>query len=316
MSEELKGKGFVYNALEIARIVGEPLDPRKPYPNLVSAICQTDTADPDEYVYYFDVLLETDKVHTITSTGQLTTVNVSPDTPTLFTFIDLASPEYWVKITDLAKSKEATLARKLRTIDRALNMEESRYLISLAATAAGTASNQNTLESGAGSFNYKSLISMIEDVIDYGDNYALLVGSAVDKDIKLWDWTDNKNASMIDAFKSLGLEKIRVTGSFTLDTTSNTAILASTKAYLVAKDTVVGNPFLFVRKNLNDIDLLGAAIKQTGERPQRLVFASPNPVSIDVSGNSVRYLAVGLTGYEEIVCACINPYAISEFSRT
>jgi len=313
--EELVGKGFNYNSLELSKIIGEPRDPRKPYPDVVSAICQLDTAQPDDYVYYFDVLLETDVVHTITSTGLLTTVQVSPDTPVEFTFIDIASPEYYVKVTDLAKAKEATLARKLATVDRSLNMEETRYIISLLEAATVSAGNTHSFSSGNFSFVYPDLIDMISDVIDYADGYTLLVGPLVDKDIKLWDWTANKYASMLAAFADLGIEKIRVTGTFTLDGAASTAIMNQYKAYLVGKNTTVGKPFLFVRKNLNDIDLLGAAIKTSGEKPQRLIFFSPNPITIESSG-AKRYLAVGMTGYEEIVAACINQYAVSKFTRS
>lgn len=312
---ENEGKGLNYNSLEISKIIGEPLDPRKKYPDVVSAICQLDTAQPDDYVYYFDVLLETDVVHTITSTGLLTTVEVSPDTPVEFTFIDIASPEYYVKVTDLAKSKEATLARKLLTIDRALNMEESRYILALLDAGAVSAGNTHNFSSGNYSFTYFDLIEMIDDVIDYADGYTLVCGSLVDKDIKLWDWTANKYASMIAAFNDLAIEKIRVTGSFTLDGVASTNLIANTTAYLVGRNTTVGKPMLFVRKNLNDIDLLGAAIKQNGEKPQRLIFASPNPITIESSG-AKRYLAVGLTGYEEIVAAVVNQYALSKFVRS
>jgi len=305
-------EGLKYNQLEMAKILGEPKDPRRPYTDLVSLVAQTESAEPDEYVYYYDVLLETDKVVTITGTGELTTENVTPDTPTQFTFIDIASPEYYVKITDLASAKESTLARKMRTLNRALNAYENNYIINLAKAAAITASHQQGIESGS-TFNYKDCIDMVQDVVDYGDNYVLLVGSTVDTDMKLWDWTDNKYSSMIEAFKDLGIQKVRVSGNVTVDGSSS-AMLPATKAYMVARSTEVGNPFLFVRKKLNDIDLLGGAIKQNGERPERLVFVSPNPVAVTV-GSAKRYLAVGLTGYEEIVAACINPYAISEYTR-
>ena len=311
MEDELKG--FNYNALEVSKVIGEPLDPRKPYSDLVSAICETQTASPDDYLYYYDVLVETDYVYTITSDGLLTTTNVAADTPTAFTFIDIATPEYYVKLIDLAKSMEATLARKLATIDRSLNMEESRYLITLADAAATTRSNTHSFSSGNYSFAFPDLIDMISDVIDYADGYVLLVGSLVDKDIKLWDWTANKYASMLAAFADLGITKLRVTGSFTLDGVASTNIMANTKAYLVGTNTTVGKPFLFVRKNLNDINLLGAAIKQNGEKPQRLVFVSPNPITITGVG---RYLGVGVTGYEEIVAACVNTYAVSRFTRS
>jgi hypothetical protein len=117
----------------------------------------------------------------------------------------------------------------------------------------------------------------------------------------------------MDAFKDLGITKVRFgVGNLTVDTNAAARQLTSITAYLVATDSVVGKPFLFVRKLLNDIDMLGAAIKQDGTKPQRLVFVSPNPITV-AGGN--RYLAVGLTGYENVVGACINPYGVSKFTR-
>jgi hypothetical protein len=89
-------------------------------------------------VYYFDVLVETDYVYGITSSGAVTSTNVTTDTPALFTFVDVATPEYYVKLTDLANAKEATLARKLKTINRSLNMYENKYIFDLAAAAANS----------------------------------------------------------------------------------------------------------------------------------------------------------------------------------
>lgn len=304
-----------YSPLEVARVMGEPLDPRKAYTDVVSAVSDIGTADPNEYVYYYDVLNETDTVYTITSTGTVTSSNASVDAPAAFTFIDIATPEYYVKINELASAKEATLARKLKTIERSLNMYENKYIFTLASTATGTSGFQNTLTSGQMRFSYNDLITMVQQVVDYGDNYVLFVGSELDQDIKLWDWNDNKNQSMIAAFKDLGITKIRMgTGNVTIDDNTAARQLAANTGYLIATSTEIGKPFLFVRKRLNDIDLLGGALKSTGEKPERLVFVSPNPIV--ASGGTTRYLAVGVTGYEQIVAACVNPYAVSRFIRS
>jgi hypothetical protein len=304
----------LYNPLEVARILGEPKDPTKPLTDLVSLVCQTDTADPDEYVYYFDSLVETNTLYTITSNGNVTSSSVSADTPTAFTFIDVATPEYYVKLTELASAKEATLARKLRTINNSLNLYENKYIIALAAAAASGAGNTLTLTSATMRFNYANVIDMLQSIIDYGDNYVLLVGSTIDTDIKKWDWNDNKYHSMLEAFNDLGIKKIRMgAGDYALDSQAATRPLTSNLAYMIATDTVMGKPFLFVRKKLNDIDLLGAAIKQNGEKPERLVFVSPNPIS--ASGGTTRYLAVGITGFEEIVAACVCQEAVAKFTR-
>lgn len=308
--DEIKAK---YNPLEVARILGEPLDPRKPYTDVVNLVCETDTADPDEYLYYHQVLNETNQVYTITANGNVTTLNVTTQDPTAFTFIDVATNEFYVKITDLAKAKESVLKRKLKTIDISLNMYENKYIFDLASASTATSGFANTLTSGQMRYSYNDLITQLENVIDYGDNYKLFVGSTIDKDIMLWNWNDNKFQSLSEAFKDLGIEKVRMgVGNLTIDSNAATRQLSAVTAYLIANSTVMGKPFLFVRKRLSDIDLLGAAIKQNGDKPERLVFVSPNPITV-AGGN--RFLAVGLTGYEEIVAACTNPYAVSKFTR-
>jgi|WetSurSiteA1Bulk_404760.scaffolds.fasta_scaffold01880_2 hypothetical protein len=301
---------YKYDALELARIIGEPKDPRRPYPDLVAALCETDSADPNEYVYDFDVLLETDYIYTTVASG-ITQLNVSPDTPTLLTFVDLATQEYYVKLTDLMSAKERTLGRKKLTIDRSLNVEENYRVIALLDAAAIARGNLNDLRSGETAFNYQHLIDMIDQVIDYSENYVLVAGTQIDKDIKLWDWRDNKYHSMVEAFKDLGISVQRIAQTLTRDG-SAAGILASTVCYLAGVTTEVGKPLLFVRKRINEIEKLGGIISESGDRAERAIFVTPNPVQV----TSTRYLAVGLIGYEQVVAATHNSYAISKFTRT
>jgi len=313
----------IYNQLEVARIIGEPLDPRKPYPQIIEEVCETDTAQPEDYLYYFDVLVETEKIYVITATGAITQENVTLDTPALLTFVDLATPEYYIKITDYASRKEDVLSRKNKTINRALNSYESWRVIELLDAAATTSSHTNTLESGYTRFNFAELISMIEDVQDYGDGYTLIVGATIDKDILLWDWNDNKYQSMLQAFDRLNIRKIRMSlaGSAQTfgyhtgvsgDILETTQILPTDRCYMVARDSIVGKPLLFVRKNLDSVAQLGGVIQSAGDAPQRLVFVSPNPITVT---GTARYLAIGVTGYEQIASAVVNPYAVKRFIR-
>ena len=313
-----------YNPLEVAKIVGEPVDPRKPYTGLCEQICETDTAEPNDFYYYYDVLLDTDKVINITSSGELLTENVVPDAPALASFTDLSTPEYYVKVTDLASAKERTLARKLKTINRALNEYEDYKILSLVSAGATTASHTHTLRSSYTRFVFPDLIDMIEDVQDYGSNYVLIAGAQIMKDISLWDWDDNKFHSPQEALRELNVKTVRIpsaTAVFQYSDTgasaggfASTDVLSTNVAYLVAVDSEMGKPILFVRKRLNDIDLLGGAIKDNGDKPQRLVFVSPNPVV--VTAGPTRFLAVGMTGFEEITGAVKNPYALSKFTRS
>ena len=303
---------FKYDSLELARIIGEPRDPRRPYPMLVDALCEVDSASPDEYVYDFDVLAETDYIYTTIASG-ITQVNVTPDTPTLLSFVDLATPEYYVKITDLANAKERTLGRKKLTIQRALDFEENRLVLSLLDAAAIGRGNLNDLRSGETSFNYQHLIDMIDQVIDYSEKYVLVAGTSIDKDIKLWDWKDNKYQSTIDAFNNLGISVLRINQNLSRDGAAASAILASSVAYLAGTQTEApGKPLLFVRKRLNEIEKLNGAITTDGASAERLVFVSANPVQV----STTRYLAVGITGYEQYALATHNSYAISKFTRT
>ena len=312
-----------YDALEISRIIGQPLDPRKPYPQIVDECCETDTAEPEDYLYYFDVLVETEKVYVITANGAVTQENVTLDTPVQLSFVDLATPEYYIKLTDYASRKEDVLARKNRTINWALNSYESWRIIQLLDAAATTSSHTNTLESGYTRFNFAELISMIEAVQDYGDDYLLIAGAKIDKDMLLWDWNDDKNQSVIAAYKELGIKKIRMsldgaaqtfdynTGT-SGDVTETTNMLATNTAYMLARSTNVGKPLLFVRKKLDSLKVLGGILSADGDAPQRLVFTSPNPITVT---GSARYLAIGVTGYEQIASAVVNPYAVKRFIR-
>jgi WD40 repeat protein len=302
---------FKYDSLELARIIGEPKDPRRPYPLLVDALCEVDSADPEEYVYYFDVLQDTDKIFTITADGSVTTTNVTPDTPALLSFVDVATDEYYVKVIDLAKAKERVLGRKKITINRALNAEENYQVVTLLNAAAVAEGNLNDLRSGETSFNYQHLIDMIDQVIDYSENYVLTAGTQIDKDIKLWNWKDNKFQDLQIAFDNLGISVKRINQTVTRDNVS-TPVLASTVAYLAGTTTEAGKPFLFVRKRMNEIEKLNGIISESGDQAERLVFVSPNPVQV----SSTRYLAVGITGYEEFAVATTNPKAISKFTRT
>ena len=60
-----------------------------------------------------DITIDEDTIYTITSNGVITASNVTPDTPVLMTFQDYASPEYYVKLTDLAKKLGVNLDKKI-----------------------------------------------------------------------------------------------------------------------------------------------------------------------------------------------------------
>lgn len=303
-----------YNSLEVARIIGQPLDPRKKYPEIVDLVCETDTADPDEHVYYYDVIQDTDKIINIASDGTLTSESVTPDTDVEFTFVDTSTPEYYVSLMRLASAKERTLLRKKATINRALDAKEINYVLTLIANGVQSG-NKKTLGSGETTFTVKHAVQMVNLVKDYGNKFVLFVSSQIWEDIILWNYNDDKNIDIFKTFEKLNISIVRIPNQSVTISGSATDLIASTRAYLVAVDTntTIGTkPLLFVRKRLDDVKLLGGVIAEDGEKPERLIFTSQAPMNV----SGTRYMAVGMTGYEQVVAAVTNPYALAQFTRS
>lgn len=302
--------------LEWSKIVGQPLDPRKPHPEIVSTLCNLETANPNEYVYAYDALLETEVIHTITSTGEVTQVAVTPDTPTILTFADFSTPEYRILLKDLASAKEKTLARKKKTITRALDTVEAQAIIALLASATTATGNEHGLTSGQTKFRFENLIDMVEDITDYGGDLHLVGGATIFKDKSLWNYDINKNQSVLEAYKALNIKEIRIPATMTMTKDSaSTDVINTNVAYLVATDTSMEKPLLFVRKKIGNIEgLEGVMIDTMDTEKERMIMWSPNPVQL--ANGTKRYWAIGIGGWEEIVGAVVNQYAVSEFTRS
>jgi hypothetical protein len=301
--------------LEYSKIIGQPLDPRKPHPEIVKVLCNLDTAEPNEYAYYYDALLETEVIHTITSSGEVTQSKVTPDTPVALTFADFSTPEYYMLLKDLASAKEKTLMRKKRTITRALDTVEAQAIVTLLAAATTSSGNEHGLTSNQTKFRFENLIDMVEDVTDYGGDLYLVAGATIFKDKSLWNYDINKNQSVLEAYKALNIKEIRIpsTMTMTLDGAS-TDVISSSVGYLVATDTSMEKPLLFVRKKIGNIEGLEGIMMDTMDTErQRMVMISPNPVQL--ANGTKRYWAIGIGGWEEFVGAVVNQYAISEFTR-
>lgn len=305
--------------LEMAKTFGQPVDPERSIPKVVEAVAEVDYAEPNEHDYYFDVLAETKEVVTMDSAGQIVQLHVSPDTESALSFSDLATKEYYVKLHELAANSENVIARKRKTIARAMNREEVYRVINVIDTCATSAGNTTTLTSSESAFTFGNLLTMVSQVKDYGTSLKLITGTTVDNDIDAMEYNENKYHSVMEQLKSLGIERMRVPFSVSRAAQSastasfaSTAVVDATKAYLVAVDTEIGKPVLFVRRRINAINLLGGLITVDGEEaPERVVIVNPNPV---VAG-AVKYLGIGVIGYEQIAVVCRNMYACASFER-
>ena len=300
---------------EIAQIIGEPIDARNYFVDVVSLVAETRTVAPTEYVYYHTARIPTDRVEVITADSVVTQRTNSLVAPTQFTFVDVASNEEIVKLTDLAKRKEDIMARVNESINDGLNTKEINYTVALLAAGASASSNTVTLGSGVTTFQYQHVIQMLQQVNKYGDSYVLLMGTTVYSDYLLWDWTDNKYQNIKAQFDRMGIRAMQIPAWAATDEDSGSITqMTATKAYLVAT-RAAGNkkPILFVRRQLGELAGLMGVESVAGDVPERLVLQSSNPVAVGAS--NARTLSVALVGYEEIVGACVNNYAVSEFTR-
>lgn len=301
---------------ELAMILGEPSDARKAYAPIVEAICDTAVALPTDYVYYHTSRLPTDRVTVITSTGAATQNVNSLVAPNAFTFIDLASNEEQVSWVDLAARKEDVIARLNKSIETGMNNYELYYVLQLLDSAATAVSQAVTLGSGETRFDFTHAVQMLQHVSKYGDQFVLLCGDTVYQDYLLWEFNDNKNVSLKAQLKEMGVEVMRVpTFSLTIDGGA-TNIMTATKAFMVAKQagtTVNGKPLVMVRRDLGEITGLAGIQREDGSNPTRLIIKSMAPVA--TGSTNTRKLAAAFVGFEVLVAAAINPYAISSFTR-
>lgn len=299
--------------LELSQLAGQAIDPRKQYPDLVSLIASPITVAPSEHFYYHQKAKNTDKIYVITSTGALTQLAISPTADTELTFVDIVTPLDYVKWNDLNRAKEATVARKRLDIERELDAYENYYMIALAAAACSSSGNQVTLGSSITTFNVAHVVEMIDDVTDYASNFSLVLGRTVFKDFVKWNWTDNKNIDIDQTFNKLGIKNvINMPNQQVNIDGSATDIISATKGYLFANSDNTGNQgFVFARRRIDTESMMGAAILKDGTKPERPIIVSPNPQYV----SGTPYMGVGFCGYEQIVGACVNKYACSEFNR-
>jgi len=113
------------NDVEIARLIGQPIDPNQKVPVAIAEICNVETAEPGEIVKTFEASdANADDIYVI---GDSTLVKhvVDPVTPVTLTFSGLKSKlEYVLVDTVLGLEDQDALARKKASITRSMDKEE------------------------------------------------------------------------------------------------------------------------------------------------------------------------------------------------
>lgn len=295
--------------LEIAKLVGEPINPSLPVPMAISAIADVDSADPGEKVFYFaSEDTDDDEIYDVDVNGAITVVKRVPLADTALTFKGLNSKLEYVLLDSVLSSPDVdVLARKKEAITRGMDKLELRLILKAIVDAGGI----TTITPTSNEDLYDVIMRAKHTLEDYGDSYALLCGSAVKEAIDTYDKDKassfNYNVGLTAKLRELGMDVMKIFG--TVKTTGDSAqerLLDTNKFIMVARNSTIakGKPIHFVRRRISaDIaKLMGADIDQA----QRALVVNPTPVN--VSGTNT--LGYGVYGYESIIWAIKNKRAV------
>lgn len=297
--------------VEVAKIVGEPLDPKKVFPKIIELIADTDVTGVGVLYYNYDVDEDTKEVYVLADkNGTVTSLQISPTDPTPLSFTDIASREYFFHLFDLYRAKYDIVGKKKKAITRSLDIKEIALTLGVA-LAAVPDGNKHTLATGKTKFRYPDLIEMLEDVQDYGDNFVLIMGATIAKDVVLWNYDENKYHSLKEALEDLGIKRVRVPAGKISTGGTPADVFAPTKALLIALNSVVGKPLKFSRRELPG-DFEGIK-EERDDAKQRIIVISP--AIMTKPGATSRLPSVGAVGLESLCICCINSKSLSLFTR-
>ncbi len=320
--------------LVLSKLIGEPVDTRKPVAFEIEAIADVLTpAEPGEHVWiYSSVDAEAEYILAIDGDGVITPVKKSPIGDTEISFAGFNSRLEYVLVNDVLGSPDTqVLARKKEKITRGLDKRELQLLINAIEGSSDTGEFELNIPSGAsiqsrdgvsGEDLYDVIMAMKHKLEDYGDNYTLLVGSTVKEKIDTYR-KDNATSfnyvvGLRDMLKEVGIEVVKVFGSVH-NGSSDTVLLNTNHMIMVAKNSRLaeGKPVKFVRRRISPeiAKLMGADV----DNAQRAVIVNPTPVIADpgTTGSSFsNLLAYGVYAYESLVMAIVNPLAICTSDAT
>jgi len=314
--------------LEIAKLLGEPINTQLPVPVPISEIADTFTAEAGEHVWRIKNLDNTaDVVLNVNANGVITPVKRTPLTDVELTFGGLNSKLDYVLVEDvLNKIDTNALARRKEAISRGMDKTELKIILDALLTPTNEVFPHNevggfivTIDSGDDI--YDVFFKAKHGVEDYGDNYHALVGSTVKERIDTYDKDNatsfNYNVTLRDRLAKVGITVRKIFGNVSRDVgETQTNLLDKKKMILVARDSTIaeGKPIQFVRRKINPsiAKLMGADV----DTAQRAVMVGQVPVIVEVSGTKENVLGYSVYGYESVVIAVKNPKAIATADLT
>ena len=295
--------------LELARLIGEPIDENVQTRMLVSDICDEFVAEAGEKVWTFSARdNDPDEVYDVAVGGAITVVKRDPLGDVQLTFKGLNSKLEYVLVDSILSSVDTNvLGRKKAKITRGMDKLELRMV--LKAITDSSAVQSVALDSGEDL--YDVLQQAIHKLEDYGTTILLLAGSTVKNKIDTYEkekvTVNNYKLSLTEFLAASGVKVQKIYGvvKYTGDQTAQ-PLLAANKFIMIALDSTIaeGKPLAFVRRRINPeiAKLMGANV----ETAQRAIITNPTPV-IDSGSNTLAY---GVYGYESVIYAILNPLAI------
>lgn len=313
--------------LEVAKLIGEPINTKLPVPVELSVIADSFTADAGEHVYqYTKVDNEADYILDVDADGKITVIKKSPLVDTPLTFKHLNSRLEYVLVKDVLESPDTkVLARKKAGITRGMDKREIKIILDAIETASAPTYPDNEdipdRDAVSGEDLYDVVIGMKQKVEDYGDNFVLLVGTDVKAKMDTYDKDHVEDfryrIGLMDELKKADIEVVKMFGK--VDSGSGeVAIFDAKHMILVARNSRIaeGKPIKFVRRKISaDIaKLMGADV----DNAQRAVIVNPVPVQVNFGSPAVasNVLGYGVYGYESVVMAITNPLALCKSDAT
>ena len=233
--------------LEIAKLIGEPINPQLPVPMELTQIADTFTAEPGEHVWrysaldgYSDVSLDVD------TNGVITVVRRTPLHDVELHFKGLNSPLDYVLVEDVLNRVDTNaLARRKAAIARGMDKIELKLILDavfgtfaggmytnagqVSQTAADVypsnqlvpgGNNPGVIVAASGDDLYDVILRAKHDIEDYGDNFVLLAGRTVKEKIDTYDkdhvTTFRYNVTLTAKLAELGISVVKIFGKVSL----------------------------------------------------------------------------------------------------
>lgn len=323
---KLQGK-----SMEIAKHIGQPLNPTLPVPVTLKSIANIESAGVGEKVWRYTAVDDTsDIVYNINADGSLDEVKRNPVGDAEVTFQGLNTKMEYVLVDDILDAADNTdvLAHRKASLTRGMDKKEVYTVIQgiLGNSALGQANSNfipgESIQSASvdsGDDLYDVIMNMKHEVEDYGDDFLLLVGSTVSEKIDFYSKenasTFNYDVGLREMLSRNGIKVKKVFGTFkdnASPTPNEYQVMGKKQLILVARNSNIqqGKPITFVRRRISS--QLAELMNVDVDNAYRIVLSNDTPTIIDGSNT----FAYAVWGYESVIFIITNPYAICTADAT